>query len=132
MLGQVYTPEQLENIERIENEKRLKKILDHLFVKNQDSLQLLMDNEPDKYALLQDKLIEQAYLEYHKKPVFKFSEEQRKAYTTIGGIPELDGNYTVFGEVIEGFDVLDKMANAAVGFNNRPVEDIKIKVRVVK
>ena len=47
--------------------------------------------------------------------------EQRKAYTTIGGTPFLDGNYTVFGEVIEGLDVIDKIAAVKTGPNDRPV-----------
>ncbi len=55
-----------------------------------------------------------------------FSEEQKKAYTTLGGTPHLDYNYTVFGEVVEGLDIIDKIASSQIDRGNRPLEDIKI------
>ena len=65
-------------------------------------------------------------------PVLKFSEEQRQAYTTVGGYPSLDNNYTIYGEVIEGLDVLDKIAEQPVDRFNRPQKDIKFKITVIK
>jgi cyclophilin family peptidyl-prolyl cis-trans isomerase len=55
-----------------------------------------------------------------------FTEEEKAAYTTIGGTPHLDQNYTVFGEVIEGLDVLDKIASVETDQRNRPLSDIRI------
>ncbi len=55
-----------------------------------------------------------------------FSDEQSNAYTTLGGTPQLDDNYTVFGEVIEGMDIVDKIAASATDDHDRPVADIKI------
>ncbi len=63
---------------------------------------------------------------YSKTPKFKYSDEQRKAYTTIGGVPHLDGNYTVFGEVLEGLEVIDAIASVKTGPADRPVEDVRI------
>ena len=63
---------------------------------------------------------------------YKFSEEQRKAYTTIGGTPHLDGSYTVFGEVIEGMDVVDKIAAVPGDRNARPLADVRMKISIVK
>ena len=53
-----------------------------------------------------------------------FTEQQIKDYTTIGGTPHLDGEYTVFGEITEGFDVLDKIAALPVDAYNRPLQDV--------
>lgn len=55
-----------------------------------------------------------------------FSAEQQQIYTTVGGAPFLDGDYTVFGEVVSGMEVVDKIAAQQKDQNDRPVEDIKI------
>jgi peptidylprolyl isomerase len=64
---------------------------------------------------------------------FKIPEEQRNVYKSIGGVPRLDGTYTVFGEVIEGLDVVDKIAAVSTDSKDKPVNDIKIiKIKIVK
>ncbi len=64
--------------------------------------------------------------------LYKFSPEQRKIYTTIGGTPHLDGSYTVFGEVIEGMNVVDSIAAQKTDKNDRPLVDIKMKIKPAK
>jgi len=61
----------------------------------------------------------------------KFTDEQRKVYTSSGGTPHLDYSYTVFGEVVEGIDVIDKIANAETDNRDRPLKDIKIKIKLI-
>jgi cyclophilin family peptidyl-prolyl cis-trans isomerase len=63
---------------------------------------------------------------------YKFTDEQMKEYSTNGGTPFLDHNYTVFGELVEGWDVLDSIAAVRVDKNNRPFEDVIMSIRVVK
>lgn len=67
-----------------------------------------------------------------KRPNFQFSEAQKQAYQEVGGSPWLDGEYTVFGEVISGLDVVDKIASTEVNRrNNRPNKDISISAKVL-
>ena len=61
-----------------------------------------------------------------------FSPEQKQAYTTVGGTPHLDGSYTVFGQVIKGIDVISKIAKVKRDQNNRPLQDIIMKVKIIK
>ena len=56
----------------------------------------------------------------------KITPEMRETYKTIGGIPHLDGGYTVFGEIAEGLDVLEKIQQTATDENDRPLEDVRI------
>jgi cyclophilin family peptidyl-prolyl cis-trans isomerase len=62
----------------------------------------------------------------------KFTASQRTAYKTVGGAPHLDGDYTVFGEVVYGLEVIDKIAILAVDQNSRPIKDVKMKVEIIK
>lgn len=62
-----------------------------------------------------------------------FSPQQISTYSTVGGTPHLDGDYTIFGEVIEGLEILDKIAIVQTGNLDRPVKDVVIdSVRVIK
>ncbi len=62
----------------------------------------------------------------------KYTPEQREAYATTGGTPHLDGEYTVFGQVADGFDVIDKIAAVKTGPGDKPVEDVKMTIEIIK
>jgi peptidyl-prolyl cis-trans isomerase B (cyclophilin B) len=68
---------------------------------------------------------------FEKKLDVTFTEEQKQAYVTVGGTPHLDGSYTVFGQVIKGFDVISKIAQVKRDQRNRPIEDIIMKVKII-
>ena len=69
--------------------------------------------------------------EYAKTKHYSWTAEQRKTYATLGGTPHLDNNYTIFGEVIEGLDVIDKIAAAKTDKNDRPKKNIRMKITIV-
>jgi cyclophilin family peptidyl-prolyl cis-trans isomerase len=62
----------------------------------------------------------------------EYTEEQYKTYETVGGTPHLDMDYTVFGEVIDGLDVIDKIAEVKKDKRDRPLGDIKMTIKIVK
>ena len=69
----------------------------------------------------------------HFESYYKFTPEQREAYKTVGGTPHLDGEYTVFGEVVKGLDIIEKISVVQTGRMNRPIEDVKIlKISIIQ
>ena len=60
-----------------------------------------------------------------------YTKAQKEIYTKIGGTPFLDQNYTVFGEVISGLDVIDKIAKAPKSTGDRPLQDIRMSIRLL-
>ena len=83
-------------------------------------------------SALQDKLIKEMDSIAAAKPAPKMPEEVKKDYMEIGGTPFLDNQYTVFGEVVEGLDVIDKIAAVETAPGDRPKKDLKMNVSIVK
>ena len=69
---------------------------------------------------------------YAQRKGITYTKEQRSKYKKLGGTPQLDMEYTVFGEVVEGLEVIDKIAAAKVDKRNRPFEDVKMTVKAIK
>ncbi len=98
---------------------------------NRDQL-VLSQKDTAAMKTLQDSMVARTRRIMDTIP-FELTEEQEKAYTTIGGTPHLDGAYTVFGEVVEGMEVVDQIQSVATGQFDRPLEDVKIKkIKVIK
>ena len=80
-----------------------------------------------QFYIVQGKVYDDKTLDMFESRMGKvFSVRQRQAYKTVGGTPHLDGDYTVFGEVTEGLDVVDKIAAVKTGRNDVPVEPVTI------
>ena len=97
------------------------------------------DGNPQKassacqFYIVQGKVCSDAELDAKERSGnFKYTEEQRNIYKTIGGTPGLDEDYTVYGEVIEGLDVSDKIADVQTGQANRPVQAVRMKMKVIQ
>lgn len=85
------------------------------------------------YAQMQEKIMASEDLiekEFGNIPDLEFTEQQIKTYTTKGGAPHLDRGYTVFGKVVEGLPVIDSIANVPTGPNDKPVQEVYIKMEV--
>lgn len=90
------------------------------------------DRDREKYMLYNDSIVSIAktYTNFER---YSIPEDQRMVYKTLGGTPALDQNYTVFGEVISGLEVIDLIAAVPTDANNRPIMDVRIiSVKVLK
>jgi cyclophilin family peptidyl-prolyl cis-trans isomerase len=133
ILGKKYTSAELDTIERDAYNKQLDLIWQRLVVTNRkriDDLSLRSDDKK-KLQALEDSLTTLAEKQMKKEHVFFFTKKQREAYTTVGGVPFMDKDYTIFGEVIQGLDVLEKIERMPVDVNARPKKDVRIIVAKV-
>lgn len=69
---------------------------------------------------------------FSAKSGFVYTEEQKQIYNTTGGTPWLDGGYTVFGEVVDGMEVIDLIAGVQTGRGDKPIEEVKMTMEIVK
>ncbi len=104
------------------------------------ALGVARDNTPDKsgsacqfYFVVGKKFTDGELDNFSKRSGRVYTPAQREVYKTVGGTPHLDGNYTVFGEVVEGMDIVEKIANEPRDGNDRPKKDIRMQsVRLMK
>jgi peptidylprolyl isomerase len=123
--GRVYSEAELLDMKQ---QKNLSIAFNALKQKHAKNIQR-MQHEGNQKGLqyLQGQMIEEAQKTAAENSDFRFTPEQILAYTTVGGTPFLDNEYTVYGEVTEGMDVVDKIQQMETGVADRPEEDVIIK-----
>ena len=125
--GRKFTEPQLLGMENKINDQHEEALFDSLARQHMKEI-YKMRKAGDNAGLLelQDTLEAQARELADKEEKFRFTPEQIKAYSTVGGAPHLDGSYTVFGEVTEGMEVVENIEIAKTNRADRPVENIRI------
>ena len=125
--GRKFSEAQMISMENQLNEARLETVFNELARKHMKEIyKMRKAGDNDGLLELQDSLEAQARGIVAKEPALKFSREQIAAYTTVGGAPHLDGAYTVFGEVTEGMEVIDKIQAVKTNRADRPETDVRI------
>jgi peptidyl-prolyl cis-trans isomerase B (cyclophilin B) len=129
--GQVYNEGQLRQFSKQLKMQKVQSVFNQLVSEHRDEImQMRRDRNRAGLQELQDKLVAEA--EKQSADFAGLTEEQMKIYSTIGGTPHLDGQYTVFGEVEEGLDVVDMIQTTATCRGDRPVDDLEMKISVVE
>lgn len=125
--GKVYTQGRLDSMEMAVNVPIKNKIIREHYLPHKDDLAKLKATDAGAFNAMLDSVLHVVDSLYEAAPgKFFLPAELKEAYSTIGGAHHLDGEYTVFGEVTEGLEVIDKIAALPVDGNNRPKKDAKI------
>lgn len=126
--GKIYKPAELKQMERQMAMQQEQEVFNLLAKEHREEIMEFRRNR-DQAGLqtLQEQLIEETKKICRQKGKPTFTTEQTEAYTTVGGTPFLDNQYTVFGEVEEGINVVERIQNRKTDRNDRPTEDVKME-----
>lgn len=127
--GKVYTDEELKRMEKQMANQLKQTIFNRLQTENKPKImELYRSGNREELAVLRDTLIGKTELEAEQRKEEAFlTPEIRQAYQTVGGVPFLDNQYTVYGEVTEGMDVVEAIQNVQTNGQDRPTENIAIE-----
>lgn len=130
--GKTYKEQELKQLEHQMEMMQKQNVFNALVSEYKDEVMTLRRNR-DRAGLqeLQDKLIEETEAKCKDMDKPAFTDEQKKAYTSIGGTPFLDSQYTVFGEVEAGLDVVERIQAAETMRGDRPIKNVTMKMEVV-
>lgn len=130
--GRIYSNEELDILENNHNKPIEIELKKKYYLPRKKELSELKATDPNAFNNLLREIKNKIEVEYNSSDLKKFTAQQREIYTTIGGVPALDGEYTVFGEVVDGLAVVQNISHIKTDKNNRPYTDVKMKLRVLK
>lgn len=132
--GRKYRESELRDMEKQLQQQEEQSIFNTLCMENRELIvRMQNDNDDEGLMKLQKQLNEKLDSIVSLKGKFHFTDEQVKTYEKVGGTPFLDNQYTVFGEVIEGMEIVDKIQKVRTDENDRPEDDVMIiSTEVVK
>lgn len=130
--GSVYNPSQLKQMEKQMKQNQVAVTFNDLVSYHKEEIMNMRRNR-DRAGLqaMQEQLLKEAEDICKANPA-GFTEEQVQAYTTVGGTPHLDGQYTVFGEVTDGLDVVEKIQGVKTLRGDRPCDDVEVIAMTVE
>lgn len=130
--GEKYNQGQLKQMERqLKQNQETQNFNDLVTYYKKDIMEMRKNRDRAGLQELQERLMKEAKEIAKQNPV-GFSDEQIEAYTTIGGTPFLDREYTVFGEVEKGLDIIEAIQNVETDKQDRPTEDISMNISVIQ
>ncbi len=134
--GRVYTNKELDALEKQINTDRRSQIINMYIDERSGLREKLNEYQENRNFSAMDSVLRAISNEIKNDSIglkeFKISPERRKIYTSIGGAPTLDDEYTVFGEVTEGMDVAEKISKLPTDENDRPLYDVKMKITQIR
>lgn len=131
--GKTYNQGQIGQLDKQMQQMAAQQVFNKLVAENKSRImQLRRDRDREGLMELQNDLESQTYAIVREQGAPGLTPEQKEIYKTVGGTPHLDGQYTVFGEVIEGLDVVEKIQSTATQPGDRPKEDIFMNVSVIE
>lgn len=131
--GKKYNSGQLAQLDKQMEIHHQQEILNKLAMEHRSEIMDLR-RKRDRAGLeaLQEKLIDETRRIAAERGIGGLSENQKAVYAEVGGTPHLDGQYTVFGEVTRGLDIVEKIQHCATGSSDRPKEDITMEVKIIE
>jgi cyclophilin family peptidyl-prolyl cis-trans isomerase len=125
--GQSMSDEELDQFENSSRYAKEKEVFQQIAnTMRAQIVALQKTNDTEGLNALRDSIYEETQKKVNEMAPFHFTPEQRETYKTLGGTSFLDGNYTVFGEVLEGLDVIEIISNVKTDSHDRPYDDVKI------
>ncbi len=131
--GEVLNDSKLNQMENMSiNKEKEARFYEIVNKRSEEVKKLRVARDQEGLQKLQSEILAQVETEFAGKSASKMPDQMRNDYKTIGGTPFLDNQYTVFGEVVEGLEVIDVIAAVKTAPGDRPLKDVKMKVEVLK